>query len=686
VSANNKPVGLSCFTGSISSCPPNPNNVRNIVFTNPNNLSVTFGANTEIQIPLSNFFIPIDNAARISFTVPGSTGGVTPYDIYKLDLGGVDLNGGVKFMALFPQFDKGTTGSSLVAGAITTCSTSLSNSTSSSLDPNSAYLEWTCIRSIDTGVLYTSDPVGITGNTNFGISTINKLSFSWGGYINFANGGTGSLYAATNGGLLKWDGEKSTLWNTLNSQITSDYVNSLTVDSSNNVWLATNQGVLVFNENSQNQFSQNFNVNGRVPNENAYDIKISSDNKIVIGTDNGVSVFNTDGSSYYNYNIYNSPLLKHNVISKVEVSSDSLIFAGTTGGVYAFDMTTSKWSKYPMNSTNIVGWNAPNNVQSLASYNGTLYVGTTGGLVVIPYTGITGSTSTPVIGITASTIKGGSASLPGGSTGSYTGYPYSDNYKCTRIEKYGSYQLYTGHGGSGGISILNINSNDWWTATGASASVTDVLPDFLSGSTNDVNLIYGSTGSGILKVMYQDPGIFTRGQIPDLNTTNPDLLLSVPYGATNTGNYVIDETRMYSSEQPIYFLFSKNMTNGATSGISIENFVSLNKGVTGAGATVSGTWSWDSTGKIGTFTPSSLSKAQGYNLRIAMGGQSNVDGTYLAEGLNVGFYTENIDPVLGWGPMGKMFVLSGSDIKYVQSIYLRNPQSTDINVIALIGR
>jgi hypothetical protein len=67
-------------------------------------------------------------------------------------------------------------------------------------------------------------------------------------------------------------------------------------------------------------------------------------------------------------------------------------------------------------------------------------------------------------------------------------------------------------------------------------------------------------------------------------------------------------------------------------------------------------------------------------------GATAEDGSYLKDTLDLGFYTEDIVPVLGWKNMGKMLVLSGTEGKLTENIYLRNPQSSDINVIALIGR
>ena len=653
MSIPNQPIGLTNFKGSISKCPPNPNAIRAIVFTKCDNLSVVNGAKTEIQISLTDFFVPVQGAARLNFTLPGATADM-PYTLYKLDLGGVDIDGEVKFISLFPNYGTGNTSTS------------------------NQFIEWTNLNSVDEGVLYDKVAIGPSGSTStsFSIEQINQLEFSWGGYLTYNSPGDGYLYAATNGGLLRWDGEDMKLWNTLNSESPSDYISCLAV-SSNELFVGSNYGVSKFTESQG--FFKNFNTSVGLPSNNITDLEVLSSGHVLAATDKGFSIFDSLGTTFSNYNIYNSPLLKHNYIKKATASEDLHIFAGTTGGVYMLNSVSKAWKKYPLNSTTVTGWSAPDNVTCIGEYNGTLYVGTTGGLVVIPWEGITGS-SVPYPGVTATTVTSG-----------ITG-PYSNNFSSLRIEDYnGSPQLFSGHGPDGvatesGWSIYDIDSATWFYQDSSSqlsgGSISDVLPDYLSGSTGPQTLFLGNpVDSGVWNTI-TDTGDISR--VPGTgNGTN--LLLSLPVGLSGYGNYTVDTRELYGTEQPLLFLFSKDMTGGATSGISFENFFTMNEGVDGSGATVSGTWTWDSSGLWASFSPSTLEKAQGYNFRVAQGSTA-VDGTFLKEGLNVGYYTENIVPVLGWNKLGKMLTLSGTDGSYVKSIYIRNPQSSSVNVTALIGR
>jgi hypothetical protein len=92
-------------------------------------------------------------------------------------------------------------------------------------------------------------------------------------------------------------------------------------------------------------------------------------------------------------------------------------------------------------------------------------------------------------------------------------------------------------------------------------------------------------------------------------------------------------------------------------------------------------------GDVITFKRSSqpLQKSQLYNLKIAYGSIAG-DLTHLSNMLNTTFYTENVIPIGGWKPIGKMLVLSGTEGNYTDGIYLRNPHSSTINNIALVGR
>ena len=659
----NQSIGLTNFSWPGTACPQDPNQISAIVFTPGNYLAVTEGAATTIQIPLGDFFVPVDNSVRLSFSIPPASSSTSPFIINKLDLSGIDTQGGVKFLCLMPEY--GTSSSD-----------------------NSSYIEWTYVNSIDNGELSISPIIGPSGNTNFDFFKINKMAFTYGGYMDYYNNGNGSIFAATNGGLLEWNGKNTILRNTLNSNLTTDYMNSMYIDAYNDIWIASNQGVLLFNS-KYNSFSTFLNAdNTNLPSNNVIDIKLYGNNGVVV-TDKGMAIFDIQrnvGPSYTYcnvYNVYNSPLLKHKQMSCVEVLGNSIV-VGTTGGAYLFNTVTNTWNNNVLNSSTVSGWTDSNQVNAIISNNGYVFIGTDSGVNIFSLSDVTGNT-VPYPDLTSSYIDIPARSLK---IDTISDNNYSLLIGTINIDNGLSYVIEIAFSYDNNNQIL-IGALDYiGTFTN---DISDMLVTNTIGSTSSRTVFLANNiDSGICKYEF-DTSISLSGpstnyiQVPD-STTNADLILAFPGGATSyNGNYHTDYTNLYSIEQPMYFLFSKNMTGGLTSGVPVESFINLYSGITGTGATVSGSYLWNSTGNICTFTPNNLQRASGYNLTLSMGGQSLYDNTYISEGLDVGFYTQNIEPVLGWNSLGKMLVLSGTDNLLTKSIYLRNTLNVDVNIIGLIG-
>jgi hypothetical protein len=661
VAVPNQPCGLTTFDKRLPTCPPNPNSIRSIIFQK-NNLSVVSGATTEIDISLLSLFIPVNSAARTTFNILGKIP-QQPLNIYKLDLAGQDLNEEIKFLCLLPDYGNGSTPSlSVACGGSTVTQVSASEK---------EYIEWAFIDDIEAGQLYDAPNIGASATTSFDVAKINKMEFSWGGYVS-ATGSNGKMWVGTDGGLIKYDGTNSYLWNTLNSNSSSDFIYALDVDPNNFVWTGSNFGLSKFSEDTG--FMTNWNTsNSSILSNNVNYVKLFGVNKIAIATDSGLSIFDKD-RAWTNFTIYNTPELKQNNISVLSTDSDYL-FLGTTGGVYVYNFTTNDWNSSPF-GTGTTGWTAPLSVTALASSDNMLYVGTTAGLVIINY-----------VGGTATSIYSG---LSG---------PASDYYKSLRVV---NNLLYAGH--DDGLSIYDTATDTWTLAIDSSdysylaSGIADVLPDTISGS--GVIFMGGETGDAGLARFSTGPTAFSL--VPEADKVT-NLLMSFPLNPTSTPNELppgvfggnwqtvlnnvtnIEGSQLYPANQEMYFIFSKDMTGtGGTS--SFQNFVNVSLGLTGSTATVTGSWSWDSTGRLGTFVPgTALEKAQGYNLTVSNGATAS-DNSYVKESLNVGFYTENIVPILGWNSLGKMLIHTGTENYLTQGLYLRNPQSTGVNVTTLIGR
>ncbi len=666
----NQVCGLSTFDKRVmAKCPPNPNAIRSVVFSR-DNLSVVNGATTEIQISLLNFFIPIKDAARTSFTIPAKIPN-TPLTIYKLDLAGLDTDEKVKFLGLLPNY--GSTGNNLLSPI---CGGTANLSTTE-------FTEWAFIKDIEEGELYDQPIIGPSGSStlSFDISQINKLEFSWGGYVS-ATGASGSMWIATNGGLLNWNGSETKLWNTLNSNSPSDYIKTIAVDSTNAVFVGSNAGLSKFSTSSG--FSIKWNLeNSKILSDNITSLRLYSPNNLAIGTDNGISLLNYENDVFTNFNVYNTPELQHNYITSL-ASDSSFIFAGTTGGVYSYDLTLKNWSGI-LNSS-ISGWSAPNGVTSLETHGGNIYVGTTGGLVVIPY-----------MGGTATTILSG-ASGPSG--------PISNNYKSLRVVQYGTEQrLYASH--DNGVSVYSITTDTWIFTKNSSTypylgtGMNDLLPDNLSGNSIET-IFFGSetVGEGVGKISIGATSddfsyVPESDKLTNLLLTfplNPSCTpLAAPVTAPGQWELIInstniDSSQLYPNNQPLYFLFSKDMRGGTLSTVNFMNYVTLSSGLTGSSNIVSGSWLADQAGRFFQFVPTyPLDKAAPYNLTMINGATAG-DGSNVKEKINVGFYTEDIVPILGWNVLGKMLIHTGAENNLTQGLYLRNPQATGVNFTTLIGK
>lgn len=669
----NQACGLTTFDKRLmAKCPPNPNAIRSIVFSR-DNLAVVNGAATEIQISLLNFFVPVSDAARTSFTLPAKTPNV-PLTIYKLDLAGLDTDEKVKFLGLLPNY--GSTGNNMLSPV---CGGTANMSTTE-------YTEWAFINDIEVGELYNEPIIGPIGSStlSFDISEINKLEFSWGGYVS-STGASGSLWIATNGGLLNWNGVESTLWNTLNSNSPSDYIKTIAVDSANSVWVGTNAGLSRFSKTEG--FSHKWNLsNSSILSDNVNALKLYGVKSIAVGTDNGLSLLNYNDNTWKNFNAFNTYELQNNSITSLATTS-TYIFAGTTGGVYTYDFSLNQWNSTPFNSSTTPGWSAPDNVTSLEAYGGNIYAGTTGGLVVIPYMG--GTATTVLSGLTG---------------------PISNNYKSLRTVLYGYDQrLYASH--DDGFSVYSITNDNWFLTADSNTypylgtGMNDMIPDSTSGNSNET-IFFGSetVGEGVARIYFGATGGSgtSFSYIPESNKLT-NLLLSFPLNPSctpqaplpgtpgqwetvinNTTN--VDGSQLYPNNQPLYFLFSKDMRGGTAGYVNFFDYVTVSSGLTGSSNVVAGTWMADQAGKLFIFTPTQpLDKASPYNLTISQGATAG-DGSNVKEKINVGFYTEDIVPILGWNVLGKMLIHTGAENNLTQGLYLRNPQSTGVNFTTLIGK
>lgn len=161
------------------------------------------------------------------------------------------------------------------------------------------------------------------------------------------------IWTCTNSGLIMYGREYWYLWgNNLYKetdffgtpifQENNSMINSATwgicIDTNNVKWIATEQGLVRYNDSTYNLL---------FPGENIWSIACYN-NKVCIGTaGNGIKYF--DGQNWYSYTSSNSNLPNDN-IRELEMENDTIIWIGTQNGLAKFDLHF--WTIY--NSSNSI--------------------------------------------------------------------------------------------------------------------------------------------------------------------------------------------------------------------------------------------------------------------------------------------------------------------------------------------
>jgi hypothetical protein len=135
------------------------------------------------------------------------------------------------------------------------------------------------------------------------------------------------------------------IFNTSNSGIAGNEINSIEIDSKGNYWIGTNNGISMYD--GQNWISYNTSNSGLVSN-NIKSVSIDKYDIKWIGTSNGLSKF--DNSKWTTFDSNNSGLQK-NWITKVTCDSSNIKWIGTSDGLYKFD--DKNWTLFNSSNSNL---------------------------------------------------------------------------------------------------------------------------------------------------------------------------------------------------------------------------------------------------------------------------------------------------------------------------------------------
>lgn len=161
-------------------------------------------------------------------------------------------------------------------------------------------------------------------------------------WINFTNGdlikdikqeGT-FLWICTNGGIVKLNtiSDEKIFYNATNSGLSTNYVSKLAISANGEKWIATNYGVMVYDNNNWNLINT---LNSGLTSNLITEIFIDNNSNKWIGTDDA-GLFVYDGTTWINFNTSNSGL-PSNCIRSINIDQFENKWVGTNQGLSKFD-------------------------------------------------------------------------------------------------------------------------------------------------------------------------------------------------------------------------------------------------------------------------------------------------------------------------------------------------------------
>jgi len=196
---------------------------------------------------------------------------------------------------------------------------------------------WIIIKGFVSSSIYNAQQAGwekLQDYKGHGVTTkivIDDEDRAWIGYMGYGVG--------------MWDGEKTTIYNTSNSEIGDDQVLAIFVDTKDNLWVGTEAGLSVFDGKEWVTYAT---TNSKLASNKVTSIAVDQEGRAWIGTDNGVSVFT--GDEWKTYTTSNSKLLD-NGIGSIAIALDGATWIGTGGGISIFDQ--GEWINFTPENSNL---------------------------------------------------------------------------------------------------------------------------------------------------------------------------------------------------------------------------------------------------------------------------------------------------------------------------------------------
>ena len=175
----------------------------------------------------------------------------------------------------------------------------------------------------------------------------------------------GSLWVgSTQNGLTRIKNGETTIYSvakdSLRRTLIDDHVNALASDKMNNLWIATDGGLQVYNPRTD-QFSSYTRENGKIRVNYITSLFYAKGNKMLIGTSEGLIILNISSTEmkFYTGNSTNLQKYTNNYVTQVFEDSRGLIWVGTREGVNIYnpenDMLDYLTEKKGLCNNNICG-------------------------------------------------------------------------------------------------------------------------------------------------------------------------------------------------------------------------------------------------------------------------------------------------------------------------------------------
>lgn len=175
-------------------------------------------------------------------------------------------------------------------------------------------------------------------------------------------------------GLIKYDGNSTTIYNTSNSDIPHDFTLTVLCDKYDKVWVMCTKGLYRFDNNNWDSFNNDNSVLGT----EMYFFDIDSYNQVWVGNNSGVSMlFN---NTWTNYSLDETKLTDNNLTSLVVDNENNVWISadGLQGGGGVSKFNGTEWVNYGesfFDTRSIVdlAYNASNNLLYVSTALGSIY-------------------------------------------------------------------------------------------------------------------------------------------------------------------------------------------------------------------------------------------------------------------------------------------------------------------------